>query len=75
MLAVVLLVAGTSSAAFADETSAGVTVLRGTPARVEQPQKPQPAQVARPLLPSCAEGYAYSLLLGYCYKLPDNTTD
>jgi hypothetical protein len=75
MLAVIFLVAGTSSAAFGDETSAGVTVLRGTPARVEQPQKPQPAQVAQPLLPSCREGYAYSLLLGYCYQLHDNTTD
>ena len=42
MLAAIFLVAGTSSAAFGDETSAGVTVLRGTPARVEQPQKPQP---------------------------------
>jgi hypothetical protein len=69
MLAAIFLAAGTSSAAFGDETSAGVTVLRGTPARVEQPQKPQPAQVALPPLPSCAEGYAYSLLGGYCYKL------
>jgi hypothetical protein len=41
MMAAIFLVAGTSSAAFGDETSGGVTVLRGTPARVEQPQKPQ----------------------------------
>ena len=75
MLAVIFLVAGTSSAAFGDDTPAGVTVLRGTPLRVEQPQKPQPAQVARPLLPSCQQGYGYSLLLGYCYKLPNNTYD
>jgi hypothetical protein len=69
MLAAIFLVAGTGSAAFGDETSAGVTVLRGTPARVEQLQKPRPAQVALPPVPSCAEGYAYSLLGGYCYKL------
>ena len=75
MLAAIFLVAGAGGAAFGDETSAGVTVLRGTPARVEQPQKQQPAQVAQPLLPSCQEGYAYSLLLGYCYQLHDNTTD
>jgi hypothetical protein len=56
MLAAIFLVAGTSSATFGDETSAGVTVLRGTPARVEQPQKPQPVQLAPPPLPSCPEG-------------------
>ena len=71
MLAAILLVAGTSSAAFGDETSAGVTVLRGTPARVEQPQKPQQVQLAPPPLPSCPEGYAYSLLGGYCYRPRD----
>jgi hypothetical protein len=71
MLAAIFLVAGASSAAFGDETSAGVTVLRGTPARVEQPQKPQPVQLAPPPLPSCPEGYAYSLLGGYCYLLRD----
>ena len=73
MMAAIFLVAGTSSAAFGDETSAGVTVLRGTPARVEQPQKPQPqpVQLAPPPLPSCPEGYFYSLLGGYCYRLRD----
>jgi hypothetical protein len=71
MLAAIFLVAGISSAAFGDETSAGVTVLRGTPARVEQPQTPQPVQVAPPPLPSCPEGYFYSLLGGYCYRLRD----
>ena len=70
MMAAIFLVAGTSSAAFGDETSAGVTVLRGTPARLEQPQKPQPVQLAPPL-PSCPEGYFYSLLGGYCYRLRD----
>jgi hypothetical protein len=67
MLAVVLLVAGTSSAAFGDETSAGVTVLRGTPARVEQPRGPQRVQLMPPPLPSCPDGYAFSLILGTCY--------
>jgi hypothetical protein len=71
MMAAIFLVAGTNSAAFGDETSAGVTVLRGTPARVEQPQKPQPVQLAPPPLPSCPEGYFYSLLGGYCYRLRD----
>jgi hypothetical protein len=71
MLAAIFLVAGTSSAAFGDETSAGVTVLRGTPPRVEQPQKPQPVQVAPPPLPSCPDGYFYSLLGGYCYRPRD----
>ena len=68
MLAVVFLVAGTSSAAFGDETSAGVTVLRGTPARLEQPREPQPVQVMPQPLPSCPDGYFYSRLFGYCYR-------
>jgi hypothetical protein len=69
-LAAIVLVLGTGGTAFGDETSAGVTVLRGTPARVERPQKPQqPVQLAPPPLPSCPEGYAYSLLGGYCYRL------
>jgi hypothetical protein len=71
MLAAIFLVAGTSSAAFGDETSAGVTVLRGTPARVEQPQKPQPVQLLPPPRPSCPEGYFYSLITGYCYRPRD----
>ena len=71
IMAAIFLVAGTSSAAFGDETSAGFTVLRGTPARVEQPQKPQPVQLVPPPLPSCPEGYSYSLLGGYCYRLRD----
>ena len=71
MLAVVLLVAGTSSAAFGNETSAGVTVLRGTPARVEQPREPQQVQLIPPPLPSCPDGYFYSRLFGYCYRPQD----
>ena len=73
MMAAILLVAGTSSAAFGDEPSTGVAVLRGTPPRVEQPQKPQPQplQFAPPPLPSCPDGYSYSLLGGYCYRLRD----
>jgi hypothetical protein len=71
MLAVILLVAGSSSAAFGDETSAGVTVLRGTPGRVEQPREPQQVQVIPPPLPSCPDGYFYSRLFGYCYQPRD----
>jgi hypothetical protein len=71
MLAVVFLVAGTSSAAFGDQTSAGVTVLRGTPARVEQLREPQRVQVTPPPLPSCPDGYAYSPFLGNCYRPRD----
>ena len=68
-LAAIVFVLSTGATAFGDEMSAGVTVLRGTPARVEQPQKPQPVQLTPPPLPSCPEGYAYSLLGGYCYRL------
>ena len=71
MLAVFLLVAGTSSAAFGNETSAGVTVLRGTPARVEQLREPQRVQLMPPPLPSCPDGYAYSPFLGNCYRPRD----
>jgi hypothetical protein len=71
LLATIFLVAGAGGTAFGDETSAGVTVLRGTPARIEQPQNPQPVQLAPPPLPSCPEGYFYSLLGGYCYRLRD----
>ena len=71
MLAVALLVAGTSSAAFGDQTSAGVTVLRGSPARVEQLREPQRVQVMPPPLPSCPDGYAYSPFLGNCYRPRD----
>jgi hypothetical protein len=65
-LAAIVFVLSTGATAFGDEMSAGVTVLRGTPARVEQPHKPQPVQLTPPPLPSCPEGYAYSLLVGYC---------
>jgi hypothetical protein len=71
MLVVILLVAGTSSAAFGGETSAGVTVLRGTPARVEQSREPQQVQLIPPPLPSCPYGYFYSRLFGYCYQPQD----
>jgi hypothetical protein len=71
MLAVILLVAGTSSAAFGHETSSGVTVLRGTPARVEQAREPQQVQLMPPPLPSCPDGYFYSRLFGYCYRPQD----
>jgi hypothetical protein len=67
MLAAIFLVAGAGGAVFGDETSAGVTVLRGTPARVEQPRGPQRVQLMPPPLPSCPDGYAFSLILGTCY--------
>jgi len=69
-LAAMVLVLSTGDAAFGDEMSAGVTVLRGTPARVQQ-QTPQRIELAPPPRPSCPEGYAYSLLGGYCYALRD----
>ena len=70
-LATIVFVLSTGATAFGDEMSTGVTVLRGTPPRVEQPQKPQPVQLAPPPLPSCPWGYAYSLLGGYCYRPHD----
>jgi len=78
-LAAVVFVLSTGGTAFGDEMSAAVTVLRGTPPQVHQQQQtpqqqtpqqqtPQRIELA-PLRPSCAEGYAYSLLGGYCYRL------
>jgi len=55
MLAVVLLVAGTSSAAFGDQTSAGVAVLRGTPARVECKRRSKNPSLKRPVGPVAPE--------------------
>jgi hypothetical protein len=71
LLAAIFLVAGAGATVFGDETSAGVTVLRGTPPVVQQPQGPQEVQMRPPPLPSCPEGYAYSLLLGSCYRPRD----
>ena len=73
-LAAIVLVSSTAGTAFGDEKSAEVTVLRGTPPQVHpqeqtsQQQTPQRIELA-PLRPSCSEGYAYSLLGGYCYRL------
>ena len=71
MLAAIFLVAGAGGTAFGDETSAGVTVMRGNPVRVEQLREPQPVQVIPPPLPSCPDGYFYSRLFGYCYRPRD----
>jgi hypothetical protein len=71
LLAAIFLVAGSGGTAFGDETSAGVTILRGTPPVVQQPQRPQQVQMMPPALPSCPEGYVYSLILGYCYQPQD----
>ena len=71
LLAASFLVAGAGGTALGDETSASVTILRGTPPVVQQPQKPQEVQMMPPPLPSCPEGYVYSLNLGYCYQPQD----
>lgn len=70
-LAAIVLVLSTGGTAFGDQMSAGVTVLRGAPAHVQEQQKPQQIVAAMPPLPSCPEGYFYSLLGGYCYRFRD----
>jgi len=72
-LAAIVLVLSTGGTAFGDQMSAGITVLRGTPPHPEEQQKPQQTVVAAPPLPSCPEGYFYSLLGGYCYRFRDPT--
>jgi hypothetical protein len=74
-LAAIVLVLSTGDAAFGDEMAAGVTVLRGTPPQAPQQQTPQTVQVTPSPLPSCPEGYAYSLLGGYCYRLKNPLGD
>jgi hypothetical protein len=71
MLAAIFLVAGAGGTAFGDETPVGATILRGTRPAVQQPQRPQEVQLMPPPLPSCPEGYVYSLILGYCYQPKD----
>ena len=71
ILAVIVLVAGTGGTVFGDETSASVTVLRGTRPLVQQPQRPQEVQIRPPVPPSCPDGYAWNLLLGGCYRPRD----
>jgi hypothetical protein len=70
-LAAIVLVLSTGGTAFGDEMSAAVTVLRGTVTHLQQPEKSQQVVVAPPPLPSCPEGYFYSLLGGYCYRPHD----
>jgi hypothetical protein len=74
-LAAIVLVLITGGTGFGDEMSAGVTVLRGTPPREPQPQTPQTMQLAAPPLPSCPEGYVYSLWGSYCYRLKNPLGD
>ena len=75
-VAAIVFILSTGGTAFADEMAAGVTVLRGTPApREPQQQTPQTIQVAPPPLPTCPEGYAYSLWGGYCYRLKNPLGD
>jgi hypothetical protein len=74
MLAAIFLVAGAGRTAFGEEASTAVTILRGTPPVVQQPQRPQgvPQEVQiRPALPSCPDGYVWNLLLGGCYRPRD----
>ena len=71
LLAAIFLVTGAGGTAFGDETSAGVSILRGTPPVVQPPQRPQEVRVMPPPLPSCPDGYAYSLFLGTCYRPRD----
>ena len=71
MLTAVFLVASAGGTAFGDETSAGVTILRGTRPVVLQPQPPQEVQIRPPALPSCPDGYVWNLLLGGCYRPRD----
>jgi hypothetical protein len=68
-LAAIVLVLSTGGTAFGDEMSAGVTVLRGTLPHVQQQQTSQRIELAPPPLPSCPEGYAYSIPAGYCYRV------
>jgi hypothetical protein len=67
LLAAGFLVAGAGGTALGDETSAGVTILRGTPPVVQQAQKPQEIRLMPPALPSCPDGYFWSHILGTCY--------
>jgi hypothetical protein len=71
MLAAICLVAGAGRTAFGEEVSTGVTILRGTPPVVQQPQRPQEVQIRPPALPSCPDGYVWNLLLGGCYRPRD----
>jgi hypothetical protein len=71
MLAAIFLAASAGGAAFGDETSAGVTILRGTPPVVQQPQKPEEIRLIPPALPSCPEGFFWSHILGTCYRPRD----
>ena len=71
LLAASFLVAGAGGTALGDEKSASVTILRGTPPVVQQPPRQQQVQMLPPPLPSCPEGYVYSLILGYCYQPRD----
>lgn len=50
---------------------AAVTVLRGAPPQLQQQQTQLQIKVSPPPLPSCPEGYFYSLPGGYCYQLID----
>jgi hypothetical protein len=67
--AIVLVLTG--GTAFSEGTA--VTVLRGAPPHAQQEQTAQQIVMAPPPLPSCPDGYFYSLLAGYCYRFRDPT--
>ena len=71
LLAASFLVAGAGGTALGDETSASVTILRGTRPVVQQSQTPQEVQIRPPALPSCPDGSVWNLLLGGCYRPRD----
>jgi hypothetical protein len=71
LLAASFLMAGAGGTVFGDEPSAGVTILRGTPPVVRQPERPPQEVQIRPALPSCPDGYVWNLLLGGCYRPRD----
>jgi hypothetical protein len=71
LLAASFLMAGAGGTVFGDEPSAGVTILRGTPPVVRQPERPPQEVQMRPALPSCPDGYVWNLLLGGCYRPRD----
>ena len=69
VLAAIFFVAAAGGTVFGDETSAGVSIPRGTPPAVQQTQRPQEIQVVPPPLASCPDGWPYShFLFDYCYR-------
>lgn len=67
LLAAIFFVAAAGCRAFVDETSAGVSIPRGTPPAVQQTQRLQEIQVVPP--PWCRDAWPYShFLFDYCFR-------